>query len=153
MQQKVPSGMLAVTFFRLLARALWTVSFFLLPLRRVLGTAISRVPFEIIGGQAALGFQDLLERAFGHDGTAVDARAGAEVDHPVGGADRVLVMLDDDDGVAEVAQAAQRREQAVIVLLVQADAGFVEDIQHARQAGADLAGEADPLAFAAGQCP
>jgi hypothetical protein len=28
MQQNVPSGMLAVTFFRLLARALWTVSFF-----------------------------------------------------------------------------------------------------------------------------
>ena len=46
MQVKVPSGMLAVTFFRLLARALWTVSFFLLPLRRVLGTAISRVPLR-----------------------------------------------------------------------------------------------------------
>ena len=34
---------------------------------------------------------------------------------------------------------------------MQADAGFVEHIEHARQAGADLAGEADALALAAGQ--
>jgi hypothetical protein len=32
-------------------------------------------------------------------------------------------MLDDDHGVAEIAQAAQRFEQAVIVALVQADEG------------------------------
>ena len=88
---------------------------------------------------------------FGHDLAAVYARAGAEIDHPVGGANRVLVMFDDDDGVAKVAQAAERGEQAVIVLLVQADAGFVEDVEHARQAAADLAREADALALPAGQ--
>ena len=60
-------------------------------------------------------------------------------------------MLDDEHGVAEIAQAAQRREQHVVVALVQADAGFVEDVEHARQAAADLAGEADALALAARQ--
>ena len=54
-------------------------------------------------------------------------------------------------GVAEIAQAAQRDEQAVVVALVQADAGFIEHIEHAREAGADLAGEADALALAARQ--
>ena len=34
---------------------------------------------------------------------------------------------------------------------MQADAGFVEHIEHARQAAADLASQADALAFAAGQ--
>src|SRR3546814_16477367 len=73
------------------------------------------------------------------------------VDDIVGGADRILVMFHDDDGVAEVAQALERDEQAVIVALVQADGGFVEDVEDARQAAADLRGEADALGLAAGQ--
>jgi hypothetical protein len=36
----------------------------------------------------------------------MDAGAGADIDDIVGGQDRVLVMLDDDDGVAEVAAGA-----------------------------------------------
>src|SRR3546814_13237659 len=35
--------------------------------------------------------------------------------------------------------------------LVQADAGFVQHIEHARQAGTDLRGKADALALPAGQ--
>ena len=60
-------------------------------------------------------------------------------------------MLDDEDGIAEIAQAAQAFEQAGVVALVQADGRFVEDVEHAGQAGADLRGEADALALAAGQ--
>ena len=50
-----------------------------------------------------------------------------------------------------IAQALERFEQAVVVALVEADGGLVEDVEHARQARADLAGEADALALAAGQ--
>ena len=45
-----------------------------------------------------------------------------DVDHPVGGPDRVLVVLDDDQRVAQVAQPEQRLEQPVVVPLVQPDA-------------------------------
>src|SRR4051794_11425492 len=69
----------------------------------------------------------------------------------VGGADRLLVMLDDEHGIAEPAQALERLEQAVVVLLVEADRGLVEDVEDARQAAADLAREADALAFAAAE--
>ena len=74
----------------------------------------------------------------GDDLAAMDTRAGAHIDDVIGGADRVLVMLDDEDGVAEIAQAAQRGEQHVVVALMQADAGLVEDVEDAGQAGADL---------------
>jgi hypothetical protein len=60
-------------------------------------------------------------------------------------------MLDDEHGVAEIAQALEGDEQAIIVALVEADRGLVEDVEDAGQAGADLAGEADALALAAGQ--
>src|SRR5690606_39562519 len=43
----------------------------------------------------------------------------------------------------------QRRQQALIVALMQADGGLVEHIEHARQARSDLGGEADALALAA----
>jgi hypothetical protein len=60
-------------------------------------------------------------------------------------------MLHHDDRVAEVAQVLQRFQQALIVALVQADGGLVEHVEHAGQAGADLRGEPDALAFAARQ--
>ena len=69
----------------------------------------------------------------------------------VGGADDVLVMLDHQHGVAERFEALEGFEEAVVVLLVEADRGFVENVEDAREAGADLGGEADALALAAGQ--
>ena len=81
----------------------------------------------------------------------VDAGAGAHVDDMVGGADGVFVMLDHQHGVAEGFQALEGFEEAVVVLLVEADRGFVEDVEDAAEAAADLGGEADALAFAAGQ--
>ena len=82
---------------------------------------------------------------------AVDAGAGADVEHVIGGADGVLVVLDHDHGVAEVAQALEGFQQARVVALVQADRGLVQHIEHAGEAGADLRGEPDALALAAGE--
>ena len=104
---------------------------------------------EIIGGDAVLAGEEVVEGALAHHFAAVDSGAGAHVDDMVGVADRVLVMLDHQHGVAEAAQALERLQQAVVVLLVEADRGLVEDVEDAREAGADLGGEADALALAA----
>jgi hypothetical protein len=69
----------------------------------------------------------------------------------VGLAHGLLVVLDDDDRVAEVAQLLERGEQAAVVALVQADRRLVEDVEHAHEARADLRGEPDALRLAAGQ--
>ena len=82
---------------------------------------------------------------------AVAARAGTEVDDPVGRFDRRLVVLDDEHRVAEVAQAMQRADQALVVALVQADRRLVEHVQHARQLAAELRREPDALRLAARQ--
>src|SRR6185503_10847598 len=106
---------------------------------------------EIIGGEAVLALEQLVERARADDLAAVDSGAGADVDHLVGASDRFLVMLDHQHGVAEAAEALEGLEQAVVVFLVEADRGLVEDVEDSGEAGADLAGEADALAFAARQ--
>ena len=95
--------------------------------------------------------EQLGRRALEDQLPAVLAGAGPEIDHVVGGADRLLVVLDDDHGVAEIAQPRERREQRAVVALVQADRRLVEDVEHARQVRADLRREPDALAFAARQ--
>ena len=72
------------------------------------------------------------------------AGTGAHVEDMVGATDGVLVMLDDDHGIAQIAQPPQGRQQPIIVALMQ-------HIEHAGQAGADLRRQSDALAFAARQ--
>ena len=86
-----------------------------------------------------------------HHRAAVDARTRAHIDDVIRRADGILIMLYNDHGVAQIAQPSQRFEQAVIILLVQPDAGFIQHIEHARKPGTNLAGQPDTLAFAAAQ--
>lgn len=86
-----------------------------------------------------------------HDLATVLTGAGADVDDPVGDLDGVLVVLDDDERVAHVAQPDEGLDQPVVVALVQTDGRLVEDVQHADEAGADLGGQADALGLAAGE--
>ena len=108
-------------------------------------------PEVLAGERGAIDVQQLVRRALEDHAAAVLAGAGAEVDHVVRRADRLLVVLDDDDRVAEVAQPAQRRQQPPVVALVQADGRLVEHVEHAAQVRADLRRQADALRLAAGQ--
>ena len=76
-------------------------------------------------GSAATSFG----RPLGDHVAAVRAGAGAEVDELVGRADRGLVVLDDDHGVAQVAEPVEGLDQLLVVARVQADRRLVEDVQ------------------------
>ena len=106
---------------------------------------------EIAAGERFGAGHDVGRRALGDDMAAEAAGAGAEVEDIVGVADGVFVVFDDEDGVAEIAQPYESLDEAGVVALVQADGGLVEDVEHAAEARADLRGEADALAFAAGE--
>ena len=92
---------------------------------------------------------DLVGRALRNHAATVHTGAWPQVQHPVRRADRVFVVLHHQHRIAQVAQALERGDQAVVVALVQADAGLVQHIHHAREAGADLAREPDALRLAA----
>ena len=98
------------------------------------------------------GFGDHLgQRSGGDDVPAAHARPGAEIDDVIGRPHRVLVVLDDDHGVALIAEPGERFQQPVVVARMQPDRRLVENVQHADQPAADLAGQADALHFAAGK--
>ena len=138
-------------FCRLCSRAPWTTSHSSPGWRRSAGTGMDRLPDRYWPVIDALVRSSPCTRAGVDDLAAVLAGAGADVDDVVGDPDGVLVVLDDEHGVAEVAQADQRVDEAVVVPLVQADGRLVEHVEHADQAGADLGGQADALGLAAGQ--
>ncbi len=69
----------------------------------------------------------------------------------VGGLDGLLVVLDDDDGIAEVAQLDQGIDQLAVVALVQSDRRFIEHVEDAHQLRADLRRQTDALSFTAGE--
>ena len=64
---------------------------------------------------------DLVGGSLRHDPPAVPARPGSHVDDVIGAADRLFVVLDHDQGVAQVAQVQEGVEKTPIVALVQAD--------------------------------
>ena len=92
---------------------------------------------------------DLLRRPLGDDVAAVLARARPHVDEPVGRAHHLLVVLDDEHGVAEVAEPLERADQPAVVALVEPDRRLVEDVEHADELRADLRREPQPLRLAA----
>ena len=106
---------------------------------------------EVGAGDRPRRGHQVVEGALDHDLATVDAGAGPDVDDVVGDPDRLLVVLDHDHRVAQVAQADHGVDEAAVVTLVEADRRLVEDVQDADQAAADLRRQADPLRLAAGQ--
>ena len=66
-------------------------------------------------------------RALGDDRTASRSGAGSEIDHVIGTLDRVTVMLDDEKRIALCAELFEKRDQTVLVALMQSYGGFIEN--------------------------
>ncbi len=106
---------------------------------------------QVLPGDRGLRPEQPLHRALVDDAAPVLAGAGTDVDHVVADPDGVLVVLDDQHRVAEVAEALERLDQSAVVSLVQADRRLVEHVEHPDQAAADLRGQADALRLATGE--
>jgi len=106
---------------------------------------------QIGAGEGVVGRQQGVEAALRHDVAAVHAGTGADVHNVVGGANRVLVVLHHDQGVAQIPQLGEGVEEAIVVALVQADARLIQHVEDTGEAGTDLGGQPDALGFTAGE--
>ena len=117
--------------------------------------ALRQAERDLVVGQRAAGVRgrvvaDVFGRAGEHQLAAGLAAFGPEVDHPVGRADHVEVVLDHDHRVPGVEQLAQRAHQLGDVVEVQAGGRLVEQVQRAL-ARQPLCRRADGLGQEAGQ--
>ena len=92
-----------------------------------------------------------LDAALEADRAAAGAGAGPEVDDVVGDRDGLGLVLDDQHGVALVAQLEQQVVHPLDVVGVQADRGLVEDVGDVGERGAEVADHLGPLRLTAGQ--
>ena len=83
-------------------------------------------PAEELSGDRFGRRHDLPGSPLRHYPAAVQSGARPHVDHVVRASDRLFVVLDHDEGIADVAQVLQRIEQAAVVALVKTDGGLVQ---------------------------
>ena len=88
--------------------------------------------------------------------TTMFTGAWSDIHHIIRRQHRVLIVLYHKQGIAHILQVPQRVQQFIIVSLMQADAGLIQNIAYTYQAGANLGCQPDSLCFPAGQrasCP
>ena len=84
---------------------------------------------QVFGRVALLGLGDLFGCADREDLSAPASALRPHVDDPVSLTDDVEVVLNDDDGVATVDEAAEHQHQDANVLKVEAGGGLVKDVE------------------------
>ncbi len=138
-------------FFKLFSRAPRTRIHLPLPGRRVRRHPDGTPAGQILSRHRAGLGHNFRERARRDDFTAVRTCSRTNVDDVIGRPNRVFVVFDDDDGIADVPQALQRFQQLVVVPLVQADARLVQNVEDADELGTDLRRQPNALRLAARQ--
>src|SRR5262249_27864320 len=82
---------------------------------------------------------------------AIVAGTWADFDDFIGAADDCLFVFDNDDCVAAIAEALDGGGERLDVGGMEADRGFVEDVEHVDEAGAEGGGEGETVGFAAAE--
>jgi hypothetical protein len=81
----------------------------------------------------------------------VNAGARAHIDEVICSEDRIAVVLHDDDAVALVNESPYGLQEPSIVASVKANAGLVQNVEHADERRSNLRGETNALPFTARQ--
>ncbi len=106
---------------------------------------------QVLGGQRPGVAGEPVERALVDHAAAVLAGPQPQIDDVVGDRDHVGVVLDDQHGVALVAQLPQDRDEPQVVARMQADGRLVQHVQRVDQRRAQRRGQVDALRLAARQ--
>ena len=115
----------------------------------IVGNGDAQFPVQIAAGQRFVLAQHGGVRAGEKQMAAKLAGAGAQIDHGVCGFDGVGIVLDDQHGVAEVAERFKNVDQALRVARMQADGGLIENVQSADEMGTERGRQLNALGLAA----
>src|ERR1700722_16083138 len=81
--------------------------------------------FQVSPSEGIASRRNLIGRSLGHDLAAAVATLGPQVDHPIGAADHIQVVFDNQDASAVLDQALEGCQQFRDVVEVQAGGGLV----------------------------
>ncbi len=108
-------------------------------------------PSDVVRRQAALGLGERRGWPLERHLPAEVPRARSEIHDVIRRQDRLLVVLDDEDGVTQISKVVEGADQPLVVARMKPDARLIEHVEHPGQLAAELTRQADPLRFAAGE--
>ena len=76
---------------------------------------------------------------------------GADIDDIIRSQHRIFIVFHNDDGIADIPEMMEGFDELGVIPLMEADAGFVQNIENPHQRGTDLSRQADALGFPAGE--
>ena len=117
----------------------------------LLGDGDTPATSQVVASDGARAGHDILQRPSDHDLAAVFAGPRPQVNDVIGGADSGLVVLHDQNRVAQISHPLQGADETGIVPLVQSDGWLIQDVEYSHQLGADLGGQTDALGLPARQ--
>ena len=85
---------------------------------------------DVLAGDRFLRLEQTLHGAGVDHRSPVLTGTGPDVDDVIGDPDGVLIVFDDEHGVAEVTQSDEGVDETPIVALMQTDRGLVEHVEH-----------------------
>src|SRR5262249_16138491 len=103
----------------------------------------------VLAGYRIAAFGQAFRRAVGNNESAVCSGSGTQVDDIVGPLDCLLIMFDDQNRVAKVAQVLESPQQLEVIPRMKSASGLVHHVEAAAQLRTYLGSQPDPLAFAA----
>ena len=108
-----------------------------------------------IGPREAGGTHDLRRRSHCHDLATSLSRRWAKLHEVIRRLHGVSIVLHHQHRVPQIPNGPQRTQEAGRVSGVQTDGGFVENVEHPGEFGANLGGQANALALSTGKgvCP
>ena len=106
---------------------------------------------QTLSGDRFWMLQQLSQSSARYNLSAVNARTGSEINDVIRPPHRVLIMLNDNDGIPAAAKPLEHIEQLFIIPRMEADGRLVEHVKNATQIRAELRREADALGFATGE--
>ena len=109
----------------------------------------TQIPAQVAAGERCLVLEDVIQHSGNDHFTTVTPRARAEIYDVVGGSNGFFIVLDYDDRVAEIPEAGERAQQALVVPGMQADRGLVQYVEDAHEPTADLSSQTNPLRLSA----
>src|SRR6185437_16702946 len=139
-----------VDIFEVIALGAFKLEKFTVALSPFFGDGNAPMAIEVFGGES-VEFENIGRASLGHHPSTMEAGLGTDVDEIVGCQHDIFVVLDDEHAVADVPQILECLDQAMVIALMEADTGLVEDIGDPLELRADLRGEPDALGFAAAE--
>ena len=107
---------------------------------------------KILSCNAVFYFHNVFRLARSHYVAAMYTGSGTKVYNPVGGAERLLVMLYDNKRITNVTKVRKRVYKTLVVALVKPYGRLIKNVKNADKTGANLRGKADALRLTAGKC-